>query len=439
MGRLLSRRWIHQVPFHDDLTPVDEDYFNLGDFKKYKEAPDVRKLRQKLGDEPLRDPQKPESVGTAQTGIPNIETALKGSFSEACLATEPVIFASRLSDPFLNLAVEDYIYNQMPLPEDHNCNRLMFYVNSPCVVIGKNQNPWQEVNMPLLNSLKIPLVRRRSGGGTVVHDTGNVNYSFMTTKANFDRFTFANLVKTAINKKALKKITVNERGDIVTEIGKLKVSGSAYKLSKGKSYHHGTMLLNLKLEVLRQLLHRDEAKVGTVTAAAAVPSVKSPVTNLELSTEDFIESVSNEFKEAYGLPLETSVEDEFDQTELLGLSGFVLAFSERGCKAFVVDESTQLPEEIENVRNLLVSWDWKYGSTTKFTHTLTKDDVTVSFNVKKGVLESFEVDSHKEAFEFLELVLARGDVVKYTGSDVAGFVTDDEVSEWVGESIDGTS
>ena len=62
----------------------------------------------------------------------------------------------------------------MPIPENdskENYNRLMFYKNWPCAVIGKNQNPWKEVNLPLLNSLHIPLVRRRSGGGTVVHDS----------------------------------------------------------------------------------------------------------------------------------------------------------------------------------------------------------------------------------------------------------------------------
>ena len=82
----------------------------------------------------------------------------------------------------------------------------------------KNQNPWQEVNLPVLNSLGVPMLRRRSGGGTVVHDLGNVNYSYMTTKANFDRHKFASYIVEAVNQASPRfKIETNERGDIVSE------------------------------------------------------------------------------------------------------------------------------------------------------------------------------------------------------------------------------
>lgn len=413
-------RRIHQVPFHDDLTPVDEDLFNLEDFQHYR---------------------TPENQIKKKTEEKH-ESKHQSAFESYCSLREPVVFVSKLSNPYLNLALEDYIYGQMPIPEDQNCNRLMFYVNSPCVVIGKNQNPWQEVNLPVLNSLKLPLVRRRSGGGTVVHDSGNVNYSFMTTKGNFDRFTFANLVKGAVNKIASpeKQITVNERGDIITEKGGLKVSGSAYKLSKGKSYHHGTMLLNSRLDVLRELLHRDEAHVGTVIAAMAIPSVKSLVTNVEILNDDFIASVSEEFQQTYGIVQQPEAqEEEFDQTDLFGLSGLVQAYSDRKCKTFVVDDSTDLPREVLDTKRELQAWDWAFGSTSRFTHTFEKENTKVTFTVMKGFVESFVVEGDKSAFEFLEVILDRGDAVKYTGSDVAGFVTDDALSEWIGESIDGTS
>lgn len=446
----MVRRRIHQVPFQDDLSPVDEDLFNLGDFNNYQESPDVKARRKQLGlDETANGTQrsnnKPEPI---RQEFPT-ETFRNTKFHHACKLRKPVVFVSRILNPYTNLAIEDYIYHHMPLPQQNNCNRLMFYVNSPCVVIGKNQNPWKEVNLPLLNNLHIPLVRRRSGGGTVVHDSGNVNYSFMTTKEAFDRKTFADIVADAVNTiaPADKQITVNDRGDIITKKGNLKVSGSAYKLSKGRSYHHGTMLLNLRLDVLRQLLHRDEKKLGYVASEMSIPSVRSPVTNLGIDQDSFVRAVTDGFKQKYGLVVdkpETDEVDEFDQTEMLGLGDFVSGFSEKTCEVIYIEDTDVLPAEIEAVKNELMEWEWKYGNSTKFQHKFVHGDFLVEFRVaKKGVVESFQLTSADEkvtqSFEFLQAVLDRGDSITYTGSNIAGFVTDDALSEWIGEAIDGTS
>ncbi|KAF3986723.1 hypothetical protein FT663_04760 [Candidozyma haemuli var. vulneris] len=432
------------VPFQDDLTPADDELFNLEGFREYKESPEVRAYRKSLG---FVEGEEEEQKG----GRPVEPTEIGTSLASVAQKPSPLVFVSKLTNPYLNLAIEDYVYHKMPVPGagEANCNRLMFYVNTPCVVIGKNQNPWREVNMPLLNSLRLPLVRRRSGGGTVVHDTGNVNYSFMTTKERFDRKAFASVVCESVNEIAVpeKQIMVTERGDIVTINDQLKVSGSAYKLTKGRSYHHGTMLLDSKLDVLRQLLHRDESEVGTIESTASVASVKSPVTNLHLKKEDFIETVSAGFRNAYGTVKESSEEKEpedMNENEFLGLQDFVNAFSERECETFVVDENTELPQEIEDMKNELTSWEWKFGSTAKFTHRFVhpKKDLKVEFDVVKGKLGGLRVqgDEHtKEAVEFLEMMLQRGDGVPYTGSDVAGFITDDELSEWIGNAIDGSS
>lgn len=451
MTSIRSSRSFQQVPFQEDLTEVDEDLFNLEEFKHYKEAPDVQALRKRLGLS-----ERPDALLKGKNADFPISEAVNDdalSFVDVCNLPKPVVFVSALSNPYANLAIEDYIYNQMPLGGD--ANRLMFYVNSPCVVIGKNQNPWNEVNLPLLNSLRIPLVRRLSGGGTVVHDSGNVNYSFMTTKDKFDRHIFASLVTRAVNgiTGAEKSIRVTERGDIVTEKDNLKVSGSAYKLSKGRSYHHGTMLLNLNLDVLRQLLHRDVEKVGEVQSHAAIASVRSPVTNLNIANEVFIAAVSDEFKENYGSSREGKTredeninDEEFDQTDLLGLEAFVDAYSGRDCTVITIDETTVLPEEVEKVKTHLMDWEWKFGSTSRFTHTFTnvEKNFQVAFSVeKKGLVSSIEFvgadDTIKKHFEYLQLVLERGDPVKYSGSEVAGFVTDDAISDWLGESIDGST
>ncbi|CUM50942.1 uncharacterized protein AC631_04539 [Debaryomyces fabryi] len=452
--RLQGRRCfgnIH-VPFQDDLDPADADDFNLLDFQHYKESKDILEYKQKLYME--LEQETPE------------ENAELQKYTEL---REPVIFVSKLKDPYLNLAIEDSIYNDMPIPDDDskaNYNRLMFYKNWPCAVIGKNQNPWKEVNLPLLNSLHIPLVRRRSGGGTVVHDLGNINYSFMTTKSKFDRFKFAEIIRDSVNKYPdLKyKLKVNERGDITTVTQSdgiaYKVSGSAYKLSKGKSYHHGTMLLNLKLDVLSKLLTRDERKLGIVDSMASINSVKSKVINLELDHQKFIDLVSDGFSKNYGMvekedssqkEKDPSCPEEYDHNELFNLTDFVEAYSDYA-RVITIDEKTELNQKIYDLANELKEWKWKYGSTPKFSHELynEKFGFTIKFHIKKGaIIDKFELsfdditnrmistEKIEESFEFLQQIVETQEL-QYTGSNVSGFITNDMISDWVGQSIDGT-
>ncbi|RLV96620.1 putative lipoate-protein ligase A [Spathaspora sp. JA1] len=379
----ITRRFLHNVPFQDDLTPADLDDFNLGDFQHYEPTP------------------KPTS------------------FDYYTTLSQPIIFNSKLTDPYLNLALEQHIYNQMPKPDEVtiNTNRVLFYVNSPCVVIGKNQNPWKEVNLPLLNLLGIPLLRRYSGGGTVVHDFGNVNFSFMTTKEKFDRLKFSNTVVEAINSipGLTKNVMVNDRGDIITTEGGFKVSGSAYKLSRGKSYHHGTMLLNSNLKVLSKLLSRDESKLGIVEALNVINSVKSKVTNLSIESRDFIEGVIKQVNQEYKL----------DPIQVVDIT-----------------TDTELPGEIHDIANELRSWQWKFGKTPQFTHEFTHKHFKIKFHIdKQAAIEKFELITDnqelRDKFKYLEQYI-KDNKLEYTGSNVAGYILDDGISDWIGECIDGT-
>ncbi|KAF8455980.1 hypothetical protein BGX38DRAFT_1047038, partial [Terfezia claveryi] len=126
-------------------------------------------------------------------------------------------FVSTSTNPFINLATEQHIFqscaaNARALGEYEHPVILMLYVNSPCVVIGRNQNPWTEVNLPNILSSRtqtdaawgggaadeVSLLRRRSGGGTVFHDLGNVNYSAIVPALGFTRDTHAEMVAEAL-------------------------------------------------------------------------------------------------------------------------------------------------------------------------------------------------------------------------------------------------
>ncbi|KAK8107355.1 lipoate-protein ligase A [Apiospora kogelbergensis] len=233
------------------------------------------------------------------------------------------IYVSRSHDPYLNLSFEHYL-----LQKSHpDSVVLLLYTNRPCVVIGRNQNPWLEVALSALHrpellapsgtdhadagdvdALGVQLVRRRSGGGTVFHDLGNVNYSVLCPPAAFDRDRHALMVVRALRSLGVSTARVNERHDIVlddvppdndnTPPSTFKVSGSAYKLTRLRSLHHGTCLLSTpNLDRVGRFLRSPAAPY---LKARGVDSVRSPIRNVGVGNAAFEEAVIAEFGALYG-------------------------------------------------------------------------------------------------------------------------------------------
>lgn len=378
------------APFGDALDPMDAQELGLQDFAFYEPATLVK-------------------AGGSIESVADMDT--------------PVIVELRLADPFTNLAIEEHIYDAMP----STAYRLMTYYNEPCVVVGKNQNPWLEVNMPALTRLGIPLVRRHSGGGTVFHDRGNLNYSFMSSQAEFDRQKFAKLVAQQTNALGKSDVTLdtNARGDIVTACDAgYKVGGSAFRVLRGKAYHHGTLLLDLKLQIMSQLLK--PSKVGTVISKAAVKSVPAAgVRNVDVSTRDVVSAIQDGFIREYGR--------DHEVTHL------------------TIDETTELPAKVHEKTAELREYKWRFGKTPPFTHEFAHENqFSVVFHVGKGaIVREVTLARHPEcdsstfthALQLLQILqdYITGNLLEYTGSSVAGFVTDDSLSDWIGMAIDGTT
>lgn len=128
---------------------------------------------------------------------------------------EPVkksVFISQSYDIFTNLAIEDWIYRNYDLKNHHI---LMLWVNNPCVVIGRHQNPFSEANVSALRSTGIELARRNSGGGTVFHDRNNLNCTFFTPRDRYDRKYNLNLMSRAIYREYGIDTEISERDDIL--------------------------------------------------------------------------------------------------------------------------------------------------------------------------------------------------------------------------------
>ncbi|KAF2719508.1 hypothetical protein K431DRAFT_228492 [Polychaeton citri CBS 116435] len=255
-------------------------------------------------------------------------------------------YLSNSRDPYLNLSIEHYLL-QKTAP---GSAVLLLYVNRPSIIIGRNQNPWLEVNLALLNASgnrpetepaglgAVDLVRRRSGGGTVFHDEGNVNWTVISPSASFTRDKHAEMIVRALRRQGVDRARVNERHDIVLDQGQLgssagagdthatayqtdetrplKVSGSAYKLTRQRALHHGTCLLSSpNLNVIPHYLH---SPAKPYLNARGVESVSSPVGNILLSNEAFIEATTQFFRDLYGSsdqPPVTEVGDDWLEIE----------------------------------------------------------------------------------------------------------------------------
>jgi len=336
------------------------------------------------------------------------------------------IYISRSNDPFTNLSIEHYL-----LQKSHRSSTVLFlYINRPCVVIGRNQNPWLEANLSLLNSpvklsswdpksglitdaspdVAVDLVRRRSGGGTVFHDFGNVNYCVICPPGRFSRDKHAEMVVRAIRRGGQMRARVNERHDIVLDQGDgpslasstssvatscgpydddndthhwretkdlhstpfsdpavtpLKVSGSAYKLTKNRALHHGTCLVNCpNVGGISKLLRSPAA---AFIKARGVDSVRSPVGNVVTSYDGeavgrFVKSAVEEFCEMYSIGQGTARQAFETHDERTGR--FV---TEGGASMGYVDDEMGEIEEVAKGIEEMKSPAWMYGQTPQFT------------------------------------------------------------------------
>jgi lipoate---protein ligase len=174
------------------------------------------------------------------------------------------------TDPFANLAAERHLFERGD-PEEE---MLLLYVNDPCVVIGRSQNPLRECDAALLEGSGIPLLRRYTGGGTVYHDRGNLNFCFIRPRRCYDKQENSRLLLEALSVLGIGG-EPTDRNDLVA--GGRKFSGSAYRLTRDRALHHGTLLVSADLRLLRAVLKPSFRSI----AGKGVLSVRSPVVALE--------------------------------------------------------------------------------------------------------------------------------------------------------------
>ena len=214
-----------------------------------------------------------------------------------------LIYESPVTDPWYNLALEGYLLEHV------KPGQLILYLwqNQNTVVIGRNQNPWAECRISLLEQECGRLARRLSGGGAVFHDLGNLNFTFITEDSLYDVPKQLSVIQAACKGLGIEAVP-SGRNDLLVE-GR-KFSGNAFYHSQGKAYHHGTLLIHADMDKLTRYLSPSKAKLE----AKGVASVRSRVANLrefapELSCEDMRNAMKSAFSEVYGLPFSPLIPD----------------------------------------------------------------------------------------------------------------------------------
>jgi len=177
---------------------------------------------------------------------------------------------SEINEPAYNLAAEELMLRE------HSGDFNFFYINKPSVIIGKHQNAMAEIDQEFLQAKNIPLFRRLSGGGSVFHDQGNLNFCFVRNGQSSELVNFKAAITPVVE--VLNSIGVpavfGERNDLLVNFRK--ISGVACHVYKQRVMHHGTLLFSTDLNMLTACLKSDPARFRD----KAVKSVRSMVMNI---------------------------------------------------------------------------------------------------------------------------------------------------------------
>lgn len=277
--------------------------------------------------------------------------------------------ASSSLDIRQNLAIETYLMEHADLTEPI----LYFYVNAPCIIVGRYQNVLAEINQQYVKDHQIILTRRTSGGGAVYDDLGNVSFSFITKDdgdavGNFKRFT--DPVIKALHQMGATGAAMTGRNDLTID-GK-KFSGNAMHVENGRMFSHGTLMYDVDQTQIAKALQVPADKLAT----KGIKSVRSRVTNLKpYCAPEFQNLTIEEFRD-------TLAKEILGVTDLQQAHQYELTDADQAGVKVLADKYFN-------------NWDWIYGNDPAYSLTrrqhFTAGTVEFDLDVDQGKIKAIQI------------------------------------------------
>ncbi len=300
------------------------------------------------------------------------------------------------TDPHYNLALERYLLEQVPGEE---CI-LYLWQNQNTVVIGRNQNAWRECRTALLRRDGGTLARRLSGGGAVFHDLGNLNFTFLMPTAEYNERRQEEVILAACRSLGI-DAEMTGRNDLTVQ-GR-KFSGNAYYHNRGKSYHHGTLLVDADREKMGRYLQPSKAKLR----GKGVDSVRSRVINLKellpsLTVDTLKEAVSASFASVYGRPVRRLVPEDLDQ------------------------------DAVSALYELQKQWEWNYGRDLPFDVSCEErfawGELRLDFSVEKGLVKQVAAWTDSMEWDLSDRIQSALSGCRFEEEELTGRIRSENIS-----------
>ena len=310
-----------------------------------------------------------------------------------------------ITDPQINLAIEEYLLRTMDMDED---SFLLFYINEPSIIIGKNQNTIEEIDTDFVEENGIKIVRRLSGGGAVFHDLGNLNYSFITKDdgesfRNFKKFTEP--VVAALAKMGVKAELIG-RNDLLVD-GR-KISGNAQFSTQGRMFSHGTLMFDTEIDTVVSALKVRKDKIES----KGIKSIRSRVANITeylenpMTIEEFrLEILKSIFEGEENIKYKVLTDEDWDNIHALSKERYA-------------------------------NWDWNYGKSPKFnmqhSHRFPVGGIDVRLQVNKGVIEDVVIFGDFFGVGEIDIVTGKLKGIQYNRESISEAIAEIDIPSYLG-------
>lgn len=273
-----------------------------------------------------------------------------------------IYLESKSNDPAYNTALELYAFNELAKKD----NVFYLWINSPCIVVGKNQNTREEIDQEYCDNHGIKIVRRVSGGGAVYHDLNNLNYTIISNEDTDADFNFKSMSQPVLDALAEMGVEAEFTGRNDLQIGDRKFCGNAQYIKGNRVMHHGCMMFDVDVSVLSKALTVSKDKIeskGKKSVKARVTNIKEHLPDQSITVQDFLNKLRDFMDKKYNM-------EEYILTD---------------------EDEAKIQEIMERMNN---SWDWVYGKNPEFTiqrnRRLPSGKVEANINVIEGKIENIK-------------------------------------------------